>query len=200
MLLCVQSHYGAPGVTFREAQARGTARVIRQGDLQASHLSEASALITSMHLDQVGFMRLSEALSGFLDRGGRWFFNGHILRLFVAGLGIYQPIRNAGRADLHLTELADHPVFSGIDRAALGARKGVAGFYGRGYNPPPVGALQITGLGPDLLPVDWDWRRPGGGRIFSHAGNDLPGACASEADQRAIACNILNWVTSEGCT
>ena len=34
-------------------------------------------------------------------------------------------------------------------------------------------------LGPAKVPVDWVWARPAGGRIFSHAGNDL-GALGAE--------------------
>ncbi len=196
-LLCIQSHSGKPGVTFQQAAGRGDARVIRQPQLTRDHLAQARGLITTMHLDQIGLMGFAADLAAFLDRGGRWFFNGHMLREFVPGLGVYQPIPQAGREDLRLTPLAQHAVFAGIDRARLGARKGVAGFYGRGANPLPVGATAVTGVGPGRLPLDWDWARPEGGRLFSHAGNDLPGACEARADSQRLADNVIAWTLAE---
>lgn len=37
------------------------------------------------------------------------------------------------------------------------------------------GALAVDGVGPLALPVDWKWRTPGGGKMFSHARNDIGG-------------------------
>lgn len=66
-----------------------------------------------------------------------------------------------------------HPLYEGIGLKKIETNKGVAGFYGRGCNLPPEGAIAINGLGPAMVPVDWVWARPQGGRFFSHAGNDL---------------------------
>lgn len=196
-LLCIQSHYGKPGAAFREAEKRDDAIVVRQTDLQAKHFEHARGLITTMHIDQIGLMLFQDALISLLNKGGRWFFNGHIMRVFVDGLSIYQPIRHAGKEDLRLTPLNEHAIFTGVDRDDLGVRKGVAGFYGRGHNPMPEGAQAITGLGPQRFALDWDWPRPAGGRIFSHAGNDLPGTAGSEEVTTRLARNIIAWTMAE---
>ena len=33
--------------------------------------------------------------------------------------------------------------------------------------------VAINGVGPNRLPVDWEWTLPSGGKMFSHAGNDV---------------------------
>lgn len=192
-ILMVHSHYGTPPAFFTHAEQRGHGFIRREIDLTAADFEAASGLLTTNHLDQIGFLRWSDAVEAMLDRDGRWFFNGHFLRKLVEGLGIYVPIRQAKRTDLVLTRLAEHPIFAGIDQSSLEERKGVAGFYGRGYNPLPEGALAINGVGPDRLPVDWEWQRPNGGRIFSHAGNDLGGMGQDLALEDTIASRIIDW-------
>jgi len=196
-LLCVESHYGKRSKLFKLAEQRDDAIVVRQSDLTREHLEQASGLITSMHLDQLGMMAFSEALEAFLTRGGRWFYNGHMMRPLVFGLQPYQHIGEEGKAALALTQLADHPVFVGIDRDDLGARKGVAGFYGRGSNPLPDGALAITGVGRAQAPLDWDWTLPSGGRLFSHAGNDLQSVAGFDDATQQLSQNIIAWTIAE---
>ena len=41
----------------------------------------------------------SAIVQALLDRGGRWFFNGHMLRRFVDGLEIYRPLEKPKRPD-----------------------------------------------------------------------------------------------------
>lgn len=196
-LLCIQSHFGKLPKLFKEAEKRPDARVIRQAELTKEHLDTATGLITTMHLDQLGMMAFSEPLAAFLTRGGRWFFNGHFMRPLVFDLDPYEHVDEAGKPALALTVLAHHPVFNGVDRADLGARKGVAGFYGRGSNPMPDGAVAITGVGRKQAPLDWDWTMPGGGRLFSHAGNDLQSAAGPDEATLRLSQNIIAWTMGE---
>lgn len=190
-VLLIHSHFGPPPATYGEHIAAGRLSVIRERDLSADDLVGAGGLITTNHLDQIGFMHYAEAIRSFLARGGRWFFNGHILRPFVEGLGNYVPLDRPKRADLVLTRLNSHPVFDGIDQSSLEENRGVAGFYGRGHNPLPEGGLAVNGIGPQMLPVDWEWSLPTGGRIFSHAGNDL-GSMTGERGL-VLADRIVEW-------
>ena len=155
-ILLVHSHFGEPPRLFSRAVERGDAVIVRELQLTRAHLAAARGLITTQHLDQIGFMAFGEEVQALLDRGGRWFFNGHILRPFIGGLGIYQPIVRAKRADLVLTRLNEHPIFAGIEQRSLEENKGVAGFYGRGHNPLPDGGLAVNGMGPNRFPVDWN--------------------------------------------
>lgn len=75
----------------------------------------------------------------------------------------------------------------------------MAGFYGRGCNPLPEGGIAVNGLGPAKVPVDWVWARPTGGRIFSHAGNDL-GSMGLEWNLAGeLTRRIIDWVRGGAC-
>ena len=197
-LLCIQSHYGKMSKLFKAAKTRPDAVIIRQSELTNAHLDAATGLITTMHLDQLGMMVFSGALEALLQRGGRWFFNGHMMRPLVFGLQTYEHVGETGKAALALTELADHAVFAGVDRAAFGDSKGVAGFYGRGSNPMPDGATALTGVGRKQAPLDWVWSTSGGGQLFSHAGNDLHGSGGAKGSgPTTLVKNILSWTMAE---
>lgn len=191
-LLLIQSSYGPPPGLFAHAETTGQGRIVPQRALTAGDFAAARGVVTTMHLDQIDFLRWSDALAELLARGGRWFFNGHILRPLLPELEPYVPIPQAGRADLVLTRLADHPIFDGIEQSDFEENRGVAGFYGRGHNPMPDGARAINGVGPDRLPIDWEWIVPGGGRMFSHAGNDIGGMGGRPAHE-AVGERILAW-------
>lgn len=196
-LLLIQSEFGPPPALFAAGLAQGNAVLRRDTELGPADLAGAAGVITTTHLDQIGFQGLSTATEALLARGGRWFFNGHLMRPLISGLSTYVPIMRAKRTDLVLERLAPHPLFEGIAMRDLEENKGVAGFYGRGYNPLPPGASAVTGLGPALLPVDWEWRLPGGGRMFSHAGNDLGANGAVNPAQARLAPRILAWTRGE---
>ncbi|WP_374626180.1 hypothetical protein [Devosia sp.] len=192
-ILFIHSHYGPLPKPYEAAVASGRLLGVREVELTSDHFEAATGLITTTHLDQVGFLACRPALTRLLDRGGRWFFNGHMLRIFVEGLGIYEPIRGARRPDYVLTRLNPHAIFDGIEQRNLEENRGVAGFYGRGHNPLPGGGLAVNGIGPDLLPIDWEWRRPAGGRIFSHAGNDLGGMGGEGGPGALLAERVVSW-------
>lgn len=192
-LLLIHSHYGPPPALFAKAVAKGKGVIIREIDLTEDHFAAATGVITTTHLDQLGFARFRPAMEVLLARGGRWFFNGHVMRELVSGLEKFVPIIGAKRADLVLTRLSDHPIFAGIDAASFEENKGVAGFYGRGHNPLPQGAVAVTGVGPERLPLDWEWTLPAGGKIFSHAGNDVGGMGSVNPSHDLVAPRILDW-------
>lgn len=196
-LLLVHSHYGEVPGLFTLALERDDAVVVRERELTPEHFARARGLITTSHLDQIGFMNYAPQLARLMARGGRWVFNGHIMRPFLAGLQSYIPIAKARRADLVLTRLNEHPIFAGIDQPSFEENKGVAGFYGRGHNPLPQGALAINGIGPDKLPIDWEWTLPGGGRMFSHAGNDIGGMGGPNPNHALVAPRLIAWTMGE---
>lgn len=192
-ILFIHSHYGKPSPAYVAAADEGRLVIVRERDLTPADFAAATGLLTTTHLDQLGFMSFRQAVADLLARGGRWFFNGHIMRPFIEGLGIYVPLVKPKRADLSMVRLSDHPIFAGIDQSGLEENRGVAGFYGRGHNPLPAGATAVNGIGPERVAIDWDWAVPGGGRMFSHAGNDLGGMGAASGQDRLLVERMMSW-------
>ena len=184
---------------LRAAVARGAVTPLAQADLSEAVLMRHRGLVTGMLFDQDAAMALRPALERFLDAGGRWFFNGHVMRPLLDGLMPYQAMTAPKRSDFALIARHPHPVFAGIDIASLETNRGVAGFYGRGCNPPPPGAVVINTLGPRDVAVDWVWHRPGGGAFFSHAGNDLAQIATMHGIGAQIWQNIVAWAAGGAC-
>lgn len=197
-VIWLQSGHGQPPEPVRQAEAAGHVRVIAQADLTEAALLALRGLITGMLLDQDAMMALRPALARFLNAGGRWVFNGHLVRPLVEGLQPYQPIEAPKRADFTLCQQQLHPIFSGFDLKELETNKGVAGFYGRGANPPPAGAVVLNTLG-GHVPVDWVWHRPAGGAIFSHAGNDLAQIATMHKIGAQVWENLIDWAGGGPC-
>jgi hypothetical protein len=198
-VLYLHSVWGAPPPRLGAAAARGEVTILPQADFAPEHLRSFSGLITDNQLDQDTLLEMKDSLAAFLARGGRWFFNGHMVRPLVAGIGPYQPIRQPKRADFDLRCLNPHPLFDGIDLKQLETNKGVAGFYGRGCNPLPQGAVAINGLGAAGVPVDWVWALPGGGRFFSHSGNDLGALGVEWGLPGELTDRIIRWAAGGPC-
>ncbi|AQZ51372.1 hypothetical protein [Martelella mediterranea] len=198
-VLYVKSSFEGPSETVRRAAADGVLDIVEQNALKPQDLSRYNGLITSNQLDQNAMLAFGPALEAFLARGGRWFFNGHMVRPLVAGMEQYRPIRMPKRADFDLTAVNTHPIFDGIDLKKLETNKNVAGFYGRGCNPLPERAVAVNGLGPAQVPVDWVWERPGGGRIFSHSGNDLATMGREWELPATLTARIMNWTAGGAC-
>ena len=195
----LKSAYGKPSPGIIEAAARGEAIIVEQAALSPEILLAHTGLITGQQLDQDAMLKLKPALEAFLDRGGRWFFNGHMVRPLVDGMAQYRPIAAPKRPDFDLAAINPHPIYDGIDLAKLETNKGVAGFYGRGCNPLPEGAVAVNGLGPEKVPVDWVWARPKGGRVFSHSGNDLAGIGLEWGLAPELSARILAWANGGPC-
>ncbi len=192
----VLSHHGGVPAPFGPFLREGLLAGVWEWDLTPERIADAPGVLLTIHLDQMRAMEWRDGLDEMLARDGRILINGHVERPFVAGVGTFVP-GGRGRADLRLSALGDHPVFDGVDRLAFETRRGVAGFYGRGHNTMPPDAQALTGVGPDAAPLDWIWRRAGGGAVLSHAGNDLWTSCDENDVIDRLAANIVRWLGHE---
>lgn len=170
--LYLQNAYGGPPPALLSVQNH-TIDIYQQYDTERLDWSDYDAVLLSMSADQVHLGEIMPKLEAYLNGGGTLLINGHVARPFLPELRRYEPMEKRGFKELVIHREAEHPLFEGISAEGLTLRKGVAGFYGRGSNPPPDGALAIHSVGPDHVAVDWLYDRPKGGRIFVHSGVEL---------------------------
>lgn len=100
--------------------------------------------------------------------------------------------------EIRLTEPI-HPMFAGIDPYDLNYKKGVRGFFSRGYLEAPEHSEVIVEdqEGKAILYID---RNTTGGTIVAGAGTDLYRFGIQENSSRVLRKQILNWIRQEAET
>lgn len=165
----------------------------RQTEINKHDIDCARGIILPHAVDQIALMEMKDQLEAFLDRGGRLILQCHVLRSFINGLTKFIPLNMPKRSDFDLYRVQQHPIFGEYPPAVFESCKGVVGFYGRGHNPMPEMAESIQVFGSKQIPVDWQWQRPNGGVVFSHAGNDLWVVGDFLEVRHAMGARIVNW-------
>lgn len=193
-------YLSAWGAQLPQALAGGPVPRVRGRDLyDAQALDPAAlravrALLLHAHVDQRHLLAHHAALEDWLLAGGTLVVNGHVAYPFLRWLQPFVPQAHPGLDGLRVHRAAPHPVFAGVQEEHLTFRRGVAGFYGRGSNPPFAGARVLHTLGPHGLPLDWVLALPGGGRLLVHAGNDLWSFGHDTAAR--LTPQLLDWIDS----
>lgn len=176
--------------------ADGRVAVVEEEALLSLRPGDVGGLIVSSHVDQIWLAKQKAWVEAFLNSGGRLFFNGHVESDFLDGLGRYRALVDRGTAAFKVTPAQAHAIWHGYSSDELTFRKGVAGFYGRGHNVPPAGAVAINVLDAEkeAAPVDWEWTRPQGGRVISHAGNDIWTTFEDLPANTGISTRMVAWL------
>ena len=168
--------------------------------LDTVELQAYAGVLISTYADQRFLAAVRPKLERFLQSGGTVVFCGHVAYPFLPELAPFVPLTGRSVEDYRVWRVREHPVFAGVQTEDLTFRKGVAGFYGRGYNPPPPHALVLHRLGTvEGAPVDCVYGRPDGGRVLVHAGNDLWGYVADTTSASRLAPQLLDWIESSEC-
>jgi hypothetical protein len=157
-------------------------------------LCDVRALLVPMHADQRHLAGFRPVLEEFLAAGGTIVMCGQIAHPFLADLRPFVPLARMRPADLAVRIATRHPIWAGIDPNDLTFRRGVAGFYGRGENPPPVAATILTTVGHGRMAVDWLTERHHGGRLLVHGGNDLWSFADDDTTAARLAPQLIAWL------
>lgn len=162
--------------------------------LAREQLQHRVVILIDAHIDQRALMVWRQEMEEHLVSGGLIVFNGHLTYPLFNGLEPFRIAAGRGRDDLILEKVNDHPIFVDVECEHLSFRRGVAGFYARGGNPPPSGATVIHQLKKDGTAVDWIWRRPKGGVILMHSGNNMWLFQNDDTSASRIAPQLLAWM------
>ena len=165
--------------------------------LHEQPLAGYRALLIPANADQRYLLEQRERLETYLESGGTVVFNGHVAYPFLRWLAPFVPGAGKGIEGLRVHRAAPHPIVDGVDPEHLTFRRGVAGFYARGGNPAPAGALVLNTLGPDAQPIDWLLALPGGGRLLAHAGNDLWMYAGSPDSAARLVPQLFDWLKGD---
>ncbi|WP_066742055.1 hypothetical protein [Cupriavidus sp. D384] len=174
-------------------QARGMVSRSLRNLCDADFLGRRAILIEA-HIDQRTLMDHRAVLRTHLDAGGTLVFNGHLVYPIFDELAPYRVAAGRSVKDLIVERVHAHPVFDGVSCDDLSFRRAVAGFYGRGANPAPPGAVVLHRLQEDGSPLDWVWQRPAGGQILMHGGNTCWMYLDDASSAARIGPQLLDWI------
>ncbi len=196
LLLDCEQTEGGQAILLRRPDLGTRVDAIAMQELDRVDLGRYRGLLIGLHADQILLQARRAQLEGFLAGGGTIVFCGHVAHPFLAELRQFEPMAGYRLDDLRVTLERPHPVWAGVDAEHLTFRRGVAGFYGRGHNPPPPGAAVINTLGPQRRPVDFVCRPAAGGTLLVHAGADLWGYLEADSSASRMGPQLLDWIAA----
>ncbi|MCS6801824.1 MAG: phosphate starvation-inducible protein PhoH [Dehalococcoidia bacterium] len=164
--------------------------------LDRADLTPYRALIIPAFSDQEWLYAQRAVIRQFLDGGRVLLFSGHLFRPWLPGGSAFVPRQIRSHADYEVRLLRPHPLFDGVNLADLVYRRGVAGFFARGSNPPPPGAEPLLAFD-DGTPVLYLDRVSSGGTLLVHSGNDLFGYFDVPAGETTFGARVLAWIDAE---
>lgn len=184
-----------PAAFASAAGTRPPVAVVPLYELAQLDLHRCRALLIPANADQRYLQTQQQRLEDFLLDAGTIVVNGHIAHGFLRWLQPFQPVPYRGLETLRIHPAHPHAIFDGVDPEHMTFRRGVAGFYARGSNPPAPGAIVLNTLGPDAVPIDWLLTLPAGGRLLVHSGNDLWMFHGSEDTTSRILPQLFAWLS-----
>lgn len=161
--------------------------------LTTQDISAKQVILIDAHIDQRALCGFRLQLEHHLAAGGTVVFNGQLEYPVFHQLDMFRAARSRGFKDLLIERVNQHPVFHHVDCQDISIKRGVAGFYARGANPPPPGAIILHRLIQDHSPIDWVWQRPSGGQIFMHSGNNMWLYTNDTTSAKHIVPQLIDW-------
>ncbi|RVW10934.1 hypothetical protein EGT67_00170 [Prescottella agglutinans] len=166
-------------------------------DLDRLALDGVRGLLVNGNCDQIFLERRRVLLTDFVTAGGRVAVMGHPLTDFLPGLGQWRKLQYSGPKDLAIIAGDPHPVWEGADTADVSFRRGVSGFYARGYSQKlPDDAVVTTRIGRHALPVDYVYPL-GSGEVLVHGGLDLAVYQEDPNTSARIFPQLLTWLARQ---
>lgn len=164
--------------------------------LAKADLSRFSVLVIPSMIDQEHLAAHRAVIRTYLDGGGVLVFGGQLHRDWLPGAARFQVIDPPSLQAYRVTEIAEHPIFEGVKPDDLTFRRGVAGFFARGYHPPPAGAEVLIRLS-GRQPVTYLDRVSTAGTIVLQSNGDLLGYANEHSTAARIPAQLIDWAVEE---
>lgn len=165
-------------------------------DLAQTELDRFAVVVVPAMIDQEQLARHRSVIRGYLDGGGVLIFGGQLHRDWLPGASPFVALDPPSLRAYRVTEIADHPIFAGVEPDDLTFRRGVAGFFARGHHPVPAGAQVLVRLSGGQ-PVTYLDRVSTAGTAVVQANGDLLGYGKHERTAGRIPGQLIEWAVEE---
>lgn len=165
--------------------------------LAQTELSRFAVVVVPAMIDQEHLAANRSVIRAYLDGGGVLIFGGQIHRDWLPGASAFEAISPPSLQAYRVTEIAQHPIFEGVEPDDLTFRRGVAGFFARGHHPPPDRAEVLVRLSGGQ-PVTYVDRFSTAGTILVQSNADLFGYAVEDTSTAArIPQQLIDWAVAE---
>ena len=168
-----------------------------QYELGTTDFSPYDVLVITDFIDQEYLYENRGIIQQFLNSGKIVVACTHIFRSWLPGVNLFMPKRITKFSDYEMEIKKADSVFRGVDMQELAYRKGVSGFYARGYHPvtnPEVEVWLAFKTGEPITYVD---RTSTKGTIIASSARDLLSYETGQNTTQLIAPQTLEWLEDE---
>ena len=163
-------------------------------DFTGKELENYDSFLIGTDVDQKLLLEKKEYLDDFLKEGKTIVFCGALAYPFLDGVGQFKKMTYNSYKDYEVFPVVEHSIWENVKPKDMTYRKGVAGFYARGYNPPPRNATIINTLGSDKHPIDYEYITEDGGKVIVHCGNNLWLFINDSTSASKMGPNLIKWL------
>ena len=194
LILYITSKGGCSGGILGHQETTKYIDPIAIYDFTGEELADYDVFMIGTDVDQRLLLEKKSYLDQFLANGKTIVFCGALAYPFLDGVGEFKKMTYNSYKDYEVNPLIQHPVWEGVKPKDMMYRKGVAGFYSRGYNPPPENAKIINTLGSGEHPIDYEYTTKDGGRVLIHCGNNLWLFINDSTTASKMGTNLIKWL------
>jgi len=168
-----------------------------QYELATADLSPYNVLVVTDFIDQEYLFEQKHVIENFLNEGKIVVACTHIFRPWLPGVNLFMPKTINKHSDYEMQVVKEDSFFKGVDMNELAYRKGVSGFYCRGYHPltNKEGEVILSFL--DGTPITTIDRTTTKGTIVAHSARDLLSYKTGENTTQLIAKQFMTWLEEE---
>lgn len=152
-------------------------------------------IIIPMQSDEIMLSRKAVWLEDAWLQGASILANDIVARPYMSFLRPFEPIPSPGLGDYMVERNSPHPAFDRLPADRFHLLEGMAGVYGVGHNPPPLGATVVNTVGRGAYAIDWYFENEAGGIFFCHGGPDISAFHSGPADTPNLTHDLISSLT-----
>lgn len=171
--------------------------VLDQYEFEHVDMSSYNVLLITDFIDQEYLYAQRDKIACFLNAGNIVISCAHIFRPWLPGVNLFMPKEIRSYKDYSVITEASSAIFGGVKQEELTVRKGVAGFFARGYHPVHRDDVEVHIRFTDGTPITYVDRTTTNGTIFVHTSRDIFTYKTGDNTSQLVAPRMYEWLKQE---
>lgn len=171
--------------------------VLDQYAFAEADVSHYNVLLITDFIDQEYLYKERAKIAAFLDAGNIVVSCTHIFRPWLPGVNLFMPKEIRRFEDYSVTIDEQSAIFGDVKQEELTVRKGVAGFFARGFHPVHRDDVEVHIRFTDGTPITYVDRTTTNGTIFVHTSRDIFTYATGNNTSKLVAPRMYDWLKRE---